>query len=345
MRSLRFVFVLLAACGSRTALDLAPAPSASARPVLTGSDGGPLRTDAGVPITVVSTACSDGKKDWLLFTLGGFNGALSAMRADGQSFHKVHLPHTPLGHVSLTPDGTRLLYGAYDAASATVDGGNNSALYLYDLTTHTSTFVVGTVDLTYAALSPDSQTVAYVSGYSVHSVHVDGTNDRELLHGPDPNGTGYGHPTFASDSVTIVYANGSTLGRIHADGTAQEVLLSENAGFLYPNAAFSPDYQTLVVGVACDPSSPQTLSLYPYASLPGSCAQGAVLVDVSDSVSPNAANDPSWGANGLIAYASGEDVFIIPPTGGAAEKVTGALTSNTVGASDPVWVPACATIP
>jgi Tol biopolymer transport system component len=287
---------------------------------------------------------------WLLFDVNdGFDtttGGIYAVRADGTALHRVSLPHGPSFFPSVSPDGSKLLYAS---ALHEVDGGPDSALYLYDLASREDRLVVTTFGLTYSALSPDGTTVSYVSEYSLHDVGVDGTNDRTLLAGPNDSGTGYGHPVFAPDSRTIVYGTGGIIGAIGVDGSNDRTLLSAIPGsFQYPNPAFSPDYQRIVVGASCDAQSVDALRLYPFAALPGAtCESGQVLVDVEDGSSSNLANDPSWGPGDLIAYGSGKDVYVIGASGGAPIDMTSGLTGDggTVTAADPRWAPGCADIP
>ncbi len=288
---------------------------------------------------------------WLLFDLstGTAQGSgIYAMRQDGTEGHLLDLPHGPGLFPSISHDGGKLLYATYLSPDAEVDGGDDSALYMFDLASHTATLVVTTMQLTYSSLSPDGQTIAYVTGYSLHDIAPDGTNDRALLVGPN-NGTGYGHPTFAADPRTVLYGTGGTIGAIGVDGSGNQTLLTTIPdSFEYPNPAMSPDDAQLVMGGNCSPDSPDALRVYPFASLPGaSCESGQILAMVTDGFSPNSANNPSWGPSGLIAYASGPDVWVIPATGGMPTNMTAGLTGDggTVSASDPVWAPACATLP
>ena len=322
---------LVAACGARTGLE---------------AEGG------GGAKPVSFAACPQPPLPWLLFDLsdetpGGKSG-IYAMRGDGTAGHRLTLPHSPAFFPSVSPDGSKLLYATFETPDA---GGatGRALLYLYDLAGRAATLVVTTPDLTYSALSQDGQTVAYVNGYSLHDVAPDGTNDRTLLAGPNGDGSGYGHPTFA-DSRTILYGTGGIVGAIGVDGSNGETLLTTIPGGLqYPNASLSPDRRQLVVGAFCDPSSPDALRIFSFASLPGAtCASGQVLVDVSESASPNnGANDPSWGPDGLIAYGSGQDVYVIDASGGTPTNMTAALTGDggLHAASDPVWAPGCAVLP
>jgi Tol biopolymer transport system component len=326
----------LTACGARTGL-FVPA----------STDVTPdAATDAPI-----AASCS--KPAWLLFDVSqpGPTGGLRiyAMRADGSELHPVTLPNGPGIFPSVSPDGTKLLYTSYPPPDAGLPGGDDSALYAYDFASGTSTLVLTTQGLTYSALSPDGRTVAYVSSYSLHDAASDGMHDVTLLSGPDPNsGTGFGHPTFAADSRTILYGAGGFLGSIGVDGTGNQTLLSIMPGsFQYPNAAFSPDYTQVAVGALCQ-SGEQAMRVYAVASLPGAtCESGRVLTDVNFGASPNEANDPSWGSNGLIAYESYPDVYVIPASGGTPTDLTESMTGDagTVTAQDPVWAPACAQVP
>ncbi len=302
-----------------------------------GADGG-VSFDAGCPQPL-----------WLLFDLNDESGStptigIYAMRADGTGGHRLTLPHSPALYPSVSPDGSTLFYTTFMPPA--VDGGVDSTLYRYDFASRTASPVVTTTELTYSALSPDGKTVSYVSGYSLRAIDADGANDRSLLVGPNGDGTGYGHPVFEADSRAIVYAAGGVVGAIRADGTDDTTLLQAIPGsFQYPNIAFSPDYRQIVVGLFCDQASPDSLRVYPFASLPGAtCESGRILTEVNEGSSPNGANDPSWGANGLIAYASGADVFVIDPNGGTLRNMTADLTGDAglITASDPVWAPGCA---
>ena len=320
--------IAVAACGARTAL---------------------LETDGGSPGAGLPDAPC-GEAPWLLFDVVANTdtptSAIYAMRADGTSLHAVSLPHGPALYPSVSPDGSKLLYATFMPPA--VDGGVDSALYLYDFATATASLVVTTTVLTYSALSPDGTTVAYTTGYDLHDVSPDGTNDRTLLTGPS-NGTGFGHPTFAADSRTIVYGTGGVVGAIGVDGSGNETLVNADPGALYyPNVAFSPDYTQLVMGGFCDETSPDVLVVYSYGSLPAApCQSGRVLTEVTFGSGYSSGNDPSWGPNGIIAYGSGPDVYFIPASGGQPVNMTSGLTgdSGAITASDPVWAPGCAAIP
>jgi len=323
---------VLAACGSRTGLEL----PAGAQPV--GFDAGP--------------GCT--LSPWLLFDVldegaGPIRLRLYAVREDGSDGHYVTLPHAPASFPSVSPDGTKLLYATNLPPGAGGGPDVDSALYLYDFASRSESLVVTTSQLTYSALSPDGSAVAYTSGYSLHAVAPDGSNDRLLLQGPSDEGSGYGHPTFAADSRTVLYGTGGIVGAIGADGSGNRTLLEAIPGsFQYPNPAFSPDYQRIVVGAFCSQTSANALRLYAYASLPGpTCDSGQHLVDVDDGASFNLANDPAWGPDGHIAYGSGKDVMLVDASGGAPRSLSAALTGDggTVTAADPVWAPACADVP
>lgn len=332
----------LGACGARTGLLLGGASGSSSGGSSSGSSGS-SGSSSGAGCT---------KPLWLLFNLREAappqQFGIYAMRADGTEGHFLNVPHGPAENASVSPDGTTLLYTTY--MTSEVDGGANSTLYAYDLATGAATPVVTTTDLTYSALSPDGRTVSYVSGFTLRAIDADGTNDRALLVGDENAGTAYGHPVFEPDSRTVVYGTNGAFGAIEVDGTNDRTLLQAIPDSLeYPNPAFSPDYTQVVVGLTCSRDSLYTLSVYDFATLPGaSCGSGRVLTtDITEGASPNSANDPSWGTNGLIAYASYPDIYVIDPNGGTPKDVTASLTGDAgVGtASDPVWLDGCAQIP
>jgi Tol biopolymer transport system component len=217
------------------------------------------------------------------------------------------------------------------------------------LASQAATLVVTTQQLTYSALSPDGQTVAYVSGYSLKAIGIDGSNDRTLLAGPNQDGGGYGHPAFLADPQTVIYGTNGSIGSIRIDGSDNQTLLTTIPdSFEYPNPGFSPDYTQLAVGSGCGRDAPEALRIFMTASLPGEpCGAGQFLVDVNEGASPNSANDPSWGSNGKIAYSSYPDVWVIDASGGTPTNMTSGLTGDagTLTASDPRWAPGCWVLP
>jgi hypothetical protein len=318
--------------------------------LLSPTESGNSPVDGGLPDEGVDSGCLQNGNPWLVFdtrsTMGGPQ-TMYAMRADGSEGHFVQLPHAPAYFPSVSPDGTELLYATPLGADAGGGAPNapDSALYAYDLVGHTERLLITTQGLTYSALSPDRRTVAYVSTYSLHVASPGGANDRTLLAGPNGDGTGYGHPTFA-DSQTVVYVTGGAIGAIGIDGSGNRILVSQSATQLYPNAAFSPDHQRLAAGVLCDPASTPALVVYDWASLPAPCSSGRVLAQVTESSSFNGANDPSWGPTDLIAYGSGTDVYVIQAGGGTPTNVTQGLTdAGMLTAEEPVWAPGCVIVP
>jgi hypothetical protein len=320
-------------------------------------DGGhaePL-DDAGRP-NEDSAACR--AAPWLLFELSKeTTTSLYAMRADGTQGHRLKLGHQA-GYASLSVPGTQLLY--VGISTEPNDAGYLNTLSEEDLPSGPSlplaTSLVQndiedeTLALTYSALSPDGKTVAYTHGYDVRLVNVDGSNDRLLLQGSTDSNFVYGHPSFTNDSQTVLYGfvtTFSAFGSIHVDGSAMTTLVTEDGpGPQYPNPTLSPDGTSVASAIGCagdDAGATTKLRVYPFASLPAPCASGRIVTVVDDNFSGGV--NPAWGPSGLIAYGSGNDVYVVDASGGTRRNMTAALTPGTDAAFDPIWAPACAPIP
>jgi Tol biopolymer transport system component len=329
----------LVACGSRTEL--------TADPVLLARDAGTREADAG--------PCRG--KPWLVFELSGSTStSLYGMRADGSQGHV--LPLAPNGgSASISVDGTQLFYVT---VTNPADAGYQQALLVQDLSTGTTrTLVSGPYEeeapnytvLSYSALSPDGQTLAYTYGYDVRLVDIDGSNDRPLLQTSDDDIPVYGHPAFTSDSATVLYGIDSAFGSVRVDGTDMQTLVTQDgSGPEFPNVTVSPDGTSVASAIGCAAFdagvSGATLRIYSLAALPASCASGRVVTMLNES-SPSVSGgpNPAWGPSGLIAYGSGNDVYVVDPDGGVPRNMTRDLTADAGAAFDPIWAPACAPIP
>lgn len=328
------------ACGSRTELRV---------------DHVLIAHDAGEP-NIDAAPCST-EQPWLIFELsGGTSTSLYAMRADGTHGHV--LPVAPNGgSASISIDGTQLFYVTFTNPA---DAGYQQALLAQNLSNGTTrTLVSGPYEnvapnynvLSYSALSPDGQTLAYTYGYDVRLINIDGSNDRPLLQTSNDDIPIYGHPAFTSDSATVLFGVDSAFGSIRVDGSDIETLVTEDgSGPEFPNVSLSPDGLRVASAIGCADLDAglgnATLRVYAFSSLPAPCASGRV-VTILDESSPSMSGgpNPAWGPSGLIAYGSGNDVYVVDPDGGAPRNMTRDLTADAGSAFDPIWAPTCAPIP
>ncbi len=302
---------LLSGCGARSGLD----PSGS------GAGGHPA--DCGAP--------------WVLFTFVSESGTTATTqvygrRADGSGGHVLALPQAEASYPSTTPDGTALLYA----------GPSLQNLFLYAFAGGTSQALATTGKVGYGAISPDGQTVVYGDGSDLWVAGVAGPPAQRLLVPAASTPTGAaGYPAFEPDSQTVVFAVGGLVQSIGIGGEGLATLLTDDAAYTFPNPALSPDGEQLAAVVSCDGSTFE-LRVYPLASLPAACTDGAVVTSVSGAPPYY---DLAWGADGLIAYSGGDDVFLVEAAGGTPRNLTADLTSTLATASEPTWAPGCAAVP
>lgn len=318
---LPFPLVLLCACGARTEL---------------GISGGPPE-----PCT---------KPPWVVFDYASpetQHGGISAMRADGSSFHQLDLS----GVIGLFPmiaaDSKSMVFGTFLSENPQQVEGLN----VFEFSTRTNRTLAQTVidsssnGFSIGAISPDNQLVAYAVDYDlVHVVGFDGSNDRVLSMGAC--GLSWqvdGRPVFSADSSTLYISGSGCFESIHTDGTA-DTLLENQVTLIAPNPSFSPEHQRFVAQVACSPSE---LRVFSIGDLPGDpCSAGTKLVEVGASMAWNQSANAAWGPSNLIAYESGKDIMLIDLTGSAPRNLTADITTgpNDV-ASDPTWASGCAELP
>ena len=187
------------------------------------------------------------------------------------------------------------------------------------------------------------------SGLNVRVVGVDGEGDRLVL--PDPPGEDAGisgHPLFVGNTTTFLYGADEAFGSVHADGSTTRRSSARTAlAYAYPNPAISPDLANVAAAIGCADGAGTWLRVYPYSALPARCESGRKLVRDSSGMSAemNGSANPSWGPTNLIAYADGQDVYVVDAETGAVRNMTAALTSSASGALDPLWRPAAAPRP
>ena len=324
MRAFTFLLFLLCACGARTEL---------------GSSEGPP-----VPCT---------KPPWVVFdySVPYRYPAISAMRADGSSFHQLDLSGVHGFGPSIAPDSKSMVYLMWinDGFPQQVEGLN-----VFDFTTRTNrTLAQSTIGpdnntgFSLSAISPNNQLVAYaVDFFEVHIVGLDGSNDRVLnVDACGPGWQAYGRPVFSPDSSTLYISAFGCLESIHTDNTADTVLESQLTE-IDPNPSFSPDHSQFVAQVACGMGE---LRVFSMNDLPGDpCSAGTKLVEGDPTMGWNVNHDANaaWGPSNLIAYMNGKDIMLIDPSGGAPHNLTAGITTGSGGVvGNPTWASGCAEIP
>jgi|HubBroStandDraft_2_1064218.scaffolds.fasta_scaffold49174_2 Tol biopolymer transport system component len=330
---------LVSACGSRTGLDITSS-SASAE-----AGAGPDATDGAQPqdAELDTTPPSDATEEpeasscgapWVLFSLlqitedgGGQLAQIYARRADGTDGHVLPLPVSQVAFPSVSPDGTELLFANYSL----------SALYLYRFGDGSYQELQTGGGVGYGAVSPDGRTVVFGDGKDLLKVSVEDGGEQTLVTESQPNAAG--HPVFTRDSQTVVFGATSVVQSVRVDGSDTQTLLSES-NESFPDPTLSPDYRELAAVVSC--GGPLELRVYPFESLPASCDSGRVVTEVPSSPFYYA---PSWGPDGLIAYAGNQDVFVVSSAGGTPRNLTADLTTPASPAGDPTWAPACTVLP
>jgi hypothetical protein len=336
--------------GSPVAMDGSVASSAGTTTHVTVTLGG-TEGSATIGVTVSSSSptvgCTEADRPWLLFELDGADSRrLYAIRSDGSSGHRVPLAHDGPLYASMSTDGTKLLYVAFEPET---DGGDYGTLYLDDLTTRTTTALLSSGEPPlYSSLSGDGQTIAYTQGLGIYAMDADGEHSRLVIDAPSGATFGYGHPLFVGATATLLYGAYEAFASVKTDGSDNVTLITESnsaAGF-FPNPASSPDVARVAAAVECDDDDATWLRVYRSASLPGSCDSGAkVAMTTGYSSAPNEAANPSWGPTNLIAYGDAKDVYVVSPDGGAPRNMTAGLTTGMNTAFDPIWAPGCAPIP
>jgi hypothetical protein len=338
-----FAGFVVAACGARTAL-LAGTTGDGATGGTAGDSGGP--PSAGLD---ASAPCD--RPPWILFDRygGAVEPGIYAIHPDGSGLAALIVGSAR--DPSISPDGASLLY--------VMSVGDEDSLVLRDTASgKTRTIAHLTVTppsagLGKGAVSPDNALIVYGNTTNLNVVAFDGSHDRVLVPGPYEAGCcswGYGHPLFSAGASTIYFSTIGRLESIHPDGSGRTLLEQDQffsnrsiEGFVFPNVSLSPDGTALVAQVACDVAE---LRVYALSSLPGdACTAGRRLVETHLSGASNEAANPAWGTDGLIAYEDGNDVFVIPSTGGTPKNVTANITAGGSVAADPIWASGCAPLP
>ncbi len=171
-------------------------------------------------------------------------------------------------------------------------------------------------------LSPDGSTLAYVSYGEVHTVHADGTNDRQLTIGNTNGGDATGHLAWSPDGSQLAYSHSRDIWVMKADGSDQHPIThaTDRMGYYYP--AWSVDGTIAMWGApdAGPDGGPADSEIYTVAATGGPVTR-LTRNDVSNI-------EPAWSADGThLAYwndgalwtmrADGSDKQLIVDAGGS----------------------------
>jgi hypothetical protein len=350
-RALFAVIAALTACGARSVLDVPSSSGATddtdaGLPHSSVDSGSPPADDADVIRAVDASDATDeadassicSTSPWVIFALandspdqGPLSNVIYAIRADGTGGHALALPHPSATFPSVSAVGTSMVTTLWD----------RSALYVFSFgatsDARVDTLTVGDV-LGGAALSPDGSTVVYTSGSSAGLLALAAAS------GASTGGATFGSggaalPIYAPGAQEILCAFDSTIASVSLPGGVTTALIDDVSQSGSPFPTVSPDGMSLATVIACLTGG-DALRVYSLSSLPAECTDGRVVTAVPNLSGPAR---PSWGPDDVIAYSDGQDIWLVPGSGGTPMKLTAALTGgpeNTV-ATSPTWAPAC----
>jgi hypothetical protein len=277
-----------------------------------GADGGP--------------ACAD--PPWVLFALSP--DVIYAIHPDGTGGHDVALPHPKTLAPSVSGDGTAILTMSPD--------GMDAYAYRFGATSDSDVASPpgeGGYALGGGSLSHDGALVVMlVNGQSLEVGPALGSSSFSQTFVVSDNAA-YS-PIFTPDGARLVFGTETSLMSTTPSGAAPQTLVSGVASKTEVAASFSPDGSSLAVFIACSAEAP-AIRVYDYASLPGACTDGAVLVSLTE----GEGSGLSWGPTNLVAYSDGRDVWVVPAAGGSPTALTGAVTAGGGSATSPTWAPGC----
>jgi Tol biopolymer transport system component len=182
-------------------------------------------------------------------------------------------------------------------------------------------------------LSPDGSTLAYMADGVLHTVGIDGTNDRTLTDDANTNdGDAQNHVDWSPDGTQLAYAYSGDIYVINADGSDQHAVTHVSDQFHHYYPVWSPDGTTIAYwsGSATGEDGG-----------PADAEIDTVVVEnrLVTQLTHNGISDiePAWSPDGSkIAYWHGGALWIIRADGNKQHEV---LAGDRGGAWAPAWAP------
>lgn len=204
------------------------------------------------------------------------------------TFPRVSMANARGGLLTLSPDGTRLVYSA--------DPDGTSRLYLRRLAQMEPTVIAGTDGALQPCFSPDGTWVAFMAGGKLKKVNLSGGAPVVLADAPSPFGVSWG------DDDTLVFApQRDVLMRVASAGGEPQVVRrlspGEGQGLLWPHVL--PGAQAVLVSFVLSPQTSRVEAI--------SLADGAVTTVVESGAAP------TYSKTGHLVYAhpTSEEVMAV----------------------------------
>ena len=180
-------------------------------------------------------------------------------------------------------------------------------------------------------LSPDGTALAYMSAGYVHTVRLDGSDDRTLTGAGNTNeGDAQNHVVWSPDGSQLAYAYTGNIYIMNADGSDQHAITHSPGGLGYYYPVWSIDGTIAFWGGSAtgEDGGPRDSEIYTVR------AMGGDVTRLTNNVVSNI--EPAWSSDGTrIAYWDGGALLVMQADGSNKHSVYG----REGGAWAPTWSP------
>jgi Tol biopolymer transport system component len=225
---------------------------------------------------------------WIVFDADDaqFNRDIYRMRPDGSGVERLTTNASLDKEPAPSPDGHTIAFASKRSGTFQI--------HLLDVATKTVTQLTHHMgDSFEPSFSHDGTLVAFRSGSSLYTIHVDGTNEHFVIDSGLEAFNAYFTPQFSADDTELVFDRNNEIDAVHLDGTGLRYIVN-NWTSVIKSPSVSPSGAAVAYEVQCS-----SFEIWATPSETGTNPCQGRQITPTDAFE---SRGPAWGPSDFIAY-------------------------------------------